>query len=336
MKEVHMVSVVSRSLPLRAPKHPDKASDKIKTLQSNIELQKQELTNLNNELKFLHIPIKHWDHFKSVTAITGVGIPVAENIYEIVNVSDNSDDCSNSQATIWVGTIVFVVGIIYIIAEAIVGCGNRKRDRMIAPLETELKVLASKEQTLETIKEFLSCTTDEEDEKLSACTRQLAASETPEDSRRWTSVLGEQLNDKSEIKQLLKKGSEIAKNIISSSSSSYSDSESEALKREKRRIKTLEDSLSSSPIVSKGESNSASSSGSTPSSSPILHEANADNSAAPASPRPSIGDETPPIVRQKKELKKITKQLKARLGVEQFQYRHVTFDTRGHVQITSK
>ncbi|MFV0339839.1 MAG: hypothetical protein ACK5MA_04290 [Parachlamydiaceae bacterium] len=328
-----MVSIVSRSLPLRAPKKPNKASEKIKTLHNSIELQKQELTNLNNELKFFHIPIKYWDRFKSVTAVSGVGILVSQNIYEIVNVNDNSDQCSNSQATILVGTIVFVVGIIYIIAEAIVGCGNKKRDRMIAPLETELKVLASKEQTLETIREFLECGTEEEDEKLSKCTRQLAASETPEISSRWTGCLGEQLNDKSEIKKLLKKGSEIARNIASSSSSSYSMSE-ETLR--KRRIKTLEDSLSSSTSVSGKESftSTSSSSGSTPGSSPILQETNADNSAAPPSPKPSAGDSTPPAVRQKRELKEITKKLKARLGVEQFQYNHVTFDSRGHVLVT--
>jgi hypothetical protein len=161
--------------------------------------------------------------------------------------------------------------------------------------------------------------------------------------QQWVYLLMQKLPDESELKQLMNKAGEMAEGVTPDEglmqSSPYGSIEgSERHSDTHTDIEMGMESSSSTPSVSgdygvsSGSSGDSHASSGGASSSPFLSEENADNFAAPPSPKVSLSKLAMSMEDRKRKLQTIAEELKNKLGFDQFYNGKCYFDIKGNVK----
>lgn len=343
-------------LVLKPPKKAKRTSGKIEALQKKILDQKIELETLQHELKVFHISEKNWGYISTGLGALAFGSPFLKNIYELVNLYSNQEDsqCETPVPSLIIGTIAIVLGISYLGAKTIVGCIGKKREALISPIEKQLEELNALQKLFEMMEGFSN--EEDKEELLSQCTQQMASLNgtllKDEYKQGWFYLLVEKLPEENDVKRLLSEAKQKLEEIEQAKKdspkegrrkkrkpaakvSSEVDVELGKVHRKKtslvaQKIEKLEPEkepasptkshkhraptkgLSSSSSSNSGENSSASGSDSN-----FLNSANADNNAAPSSSaKLSLADYDEIIQEKRERLRKITKELNSKLGLD--------------------
>lgn len=351
-------------LVLSPPKRVSQTPSRIEKLQKDIAHQRETLEKANRDLTFCHISLKHWSWISTCFGGLAFCSPFTKIVYEITALYDSN--CSNSAATIGIGTTAGVLAIGYLGTKTIVGCINKKKKRIITPIDDQLKELYSLERLFKLMAD-LSNEKDPEinkEELLTSCAQEMQSQKgnwlNEESKQQWFYILAQKLPESSEIKALIRKASEIAEKIhqteTKSSSSTDKDDEKNpvdielGLLRDVGEGSSSEDEVDSqlgvrinnkrfsrAAIIDVEAQNEETSDTEDLSSSDsdFLDEKAADSIAAPASPRPSTRPIDEKTRAKRIKLKKITQKLNKRLGLKEFYTGKLYYDIYGNIKSAS-
>lgn len=187
---------------------------------------------------------------------------------------------------------------------------------------------------------------ENKDQLLTLCAQQMHGQQvswlSDKKKQQWVYLLMQKLPEESQIKQLLVKAGEMAEGVspedsLMQSSPYGSDDEAERHHGKKDAsdidVEMGHSQHSSSPSPSGDYGSSSGSVGaSQASTSPFLSEENADNFAAPPSPKVSRSTLSMSMEARKRQLQGIAKELKNKLGFDQFYNGKCYFDIKGNVK----
>jgi hypothetical protein len=333
---------------LKPPKKVDKMSARLEKLQVEISEQRTVLEKANKDLKILHLSEKKWSWISTAVGVLAFAAPFAKEVSDLVDLQSDDSGCQNSKASIAVGITAGVLAITYICTKTINNCITKKRERLISPLEKQLEELKSLER-LFNMMELLSDDEDppeNKDQLLALCAQQMQGQQvsllSAKKKQQWVYLLMQKLPKESEIKQLMDQAGEMAEGVTPDEglmqSSPYESMEVSERRHGKENSSETDVEMgkprhSTSPSVSGDYSGSSGSfAASQASSSPFLSEENADNFAAPPSPKVSRSTLTMSMDDRKRKLQGIAKELKNRLGFDQFYNGKCYFDIKGNVK----
>lgn len=359
-------SCTGAPLVLSPPKRASQTPSRIEKLQRDIAHQRETLEKANRDLTFCHISLKHWSWISTCFGGLAFCSPFTKILYEITALYDSN--CSNSAATIGIGTTAGVLAIGYLGTKTIVGCINKKKNRIITPIDDQLKELYS----LERLFKLMSDLSNEKDpeidkeELLTSCAQEMRSQKgnwlNDESKQQWFYILAQKLPENSEIKALMRKASEIAEKIhkaqTESSSSTHKEDDKNPVDIESGLFQDEKDDASSESeedielgvrinnkrfsraavidVESQAEETSETENLSlSDSDSGFLDEKAADSIAAPRSPRPSTRPIDDKLRAKRLKLRRITLKLNKKLGLKEFYTGKLYYDIHGNIKSSS-
>lgn len=304
-------------LVMRPPKKAEKIAARVERLRKQIAEQSAALEQANNDLKILHLSERKWGWIGTAFGVLAFATPFVKEIADIVDLNTNDSGCQNSQASAAVGSTAAALAIAYIIVKTINNCIVKKRAVMISPIEEQLKELKALEKTFDIMQTFTEEDEDAKETHLMDWTRKMQAHQgiyiSEKYKRKWFYQFTQTLPEDNEFRKLILKGDRIARELSSEESSPYSSNDASS--------GDVEMALSSSGVDSDSDSVHSAT------SSPFLTDDEADNQAAPPSPKSSGYHLSSKLQRKKLKLERITNQLNERFGYNQFSEGKIAFNS---------
>lgn len=287
---------------LQSPNDPTVLSTNIHTVQNNVALQRKALEDAENEMKFLSLSKKQWSWIATVTPVLAVITPYADKIYELINLNTSDSDCENSTATKVSGSLAVVLALGFITAKAITKYLSKKRKKIVSPFEEQLEQLRFFELHLKTIRMLFDANNPPQEKeeifvKFAHEMKNLNKNQQINQYQQQCFFLASQsLPDNCEIKQMMREADQIAEEIAEeeqNSSSSYPN---------QTENEDLEMGLSTSS-----------------------------SSDSPAPRNIKMAPLYDSIETKRKQLRKLTKKLKTKLGLDEFYTGKLYYDSSGKI-----
>lgn len=329
-------SFTGHNLALKPPKRVDKMSARIEKLQTQIVEQRTSLEKANSELKILHLSERKWGWISTAVGVLAFAAPFAKEVSDLVDLKTNDSNCQNSQASVAVGITAGVLAITYICTKTVNNYIIKKREKLITPLEKQLEELKSLEKLFKMMEAF----SDEEeqpeakDQLLTLCAKEMQCQTgsilTDKKKQQWVYLLTQKLPEASEIKQLMDQAGKMAEGVPSddefTQSSPYGSPENSDVEL------GMQHSSRSQSVSGDYDVSSGSQGDSQASNSPFLSEENADNYGAVPSPKASLSELSISVQERRRKLQNAAKELKEKLGFDQFYNGRCYFDIKGNVK----